>query len=89
MKRVRNICATLLVIVLIAAISYGVISSRKVAGGSDLDKVVVVSPHPIEFMKPLVNEFESETGITVEILQCGHFFKIQRVELVVFAMQSF
>ncbi len=35
------------------------------------NKVVVASPHPIEFMKPLINEFESETGIVVEVKKCG------------------
>ena len=80
MKRVRNICVALLVIIIIAAISYVVIRGRGAARGSAADKVVVVSPHPIEFMKPLVNEFESETGITVEVLQCGTSEAVSRIQ---------
>ncbi len=35
------------------------------------EKLVVVSPHPAPFIIPLINEFESETGIKVKALQCG------------------
>ena len=53
MKRVRRILVTLALMIIVAAIAYGVISSRGVAEGGAENKVVVVSPHPIEFMKPL------------------------------------
>ncbi|RKM53897.1 extracellular solute-binding protein [Butyrivibrio sp. X503] len=35
------------------------------------DKLVVVSPHPIEFMIPLIQEFENETDITVDLKSMG------------------
>ncbi len=35
------------------------------------EKLVVVSPHPIEFMIPLIHEFENETDISVELRSCG------------------
>lgn len=35
------------------------------------DKLVVVSPHPMEFMIPLIREFENETGIAVELYSRG------------------
>lgn len=35
------------------------------------DKLVVVSPHPIEFVIPLIQEFENETGISVDLRSCG------------------
>ena len=35
------------------------------------DKLVVVSPHPMDFMIPLIREFENETGIEVELYSRG------------------
>lgn len=43
------------------------------------DKVVVISPHPVDFMKPLLNEFESQTGITVEIIRSGTSEAVKRI----------
>ena len=80
MKRVRNICVALLVLLLIVAAFVLVMRQRQGTGKESADKVVVVSPHPIEFMKPLVNEFESETGITVEVIQCGTSEAISRIQ---------
>ncbi|MCR5558045.1 MAG: extracellular solute-binding protein, partial [Butyrivibrio sp.] len=37
----------------------------------DENRLVVVSPHPTEFMIPLIQEFENETGIAVELISCG------------------
>ncbi len=45
----------------------------------NVDKLVVVSPHPTEFVIPLVQEFETETGIKVEIISCGTSAAIQNV----------
>ena len=44
------------------------------------DKLVVVSPHPVSFMEPLINEFEIETGIQVEVKSCGTTEAIQMIE---------
>ncbi|MBR5649960.1 extracellular solute-binding protein [Pseudobutyrivibrio sp.] len=44
------------------------------------DKLVVVSPHPVSFMEPLINEFEIETGIQVEVISCGTTEAIQMIE---------
>ena len=35
------------------------------------DRLVVVSPHPMDFMIPLIREFENETGIAVELYSRG------------------
>ena len=35
------------------------------------DKLVVVSPHPMDFMIPLIREVENETGIAVELYSRG------------------
>ncbi len=80
MKRVRNICVALMVVVLVAVVA--VLAARRGGASEDIaeNKVVVVSPHPIEFMKPLINEFESETGIMVEVIQCGTSEGISRIQ---------
>ena len=80
MKRLRNIYVALLVVVLVAVVA--VLVARRSGTSEDIveDKVVVVSPHPIEFMKPLINEFESETGIMVEVIQCGTSEGISRIQ---------
>ena len=44
------------------------------------DKLVVVSPHPVSFMEPLINEFEIETGIQVDVKSCGTTEAIQMIE---------
>ena len=80
MKKVRRIIIALVVVIAAAAAAYGVISSRGVAKGETENKVVVVSPHPVEFMKPLANEFEAQTGITVEILRCGTSEAVSRIQ---------
>ena len=43
-------------------------------------KIVVASPHPIEFMKPLLNEFETQTGIRTEVFLCGTSEAIERIQ---------
>lgn len=43
------------------------------------DKLVVVSPHPTEFIIPLIQEFENETGISVEVYSCGTSDAIDKI----------
>jgi len=45
--------------------------------GGDL---VVYCPHPLEFINPLVSEFESQTGIKVEVIAAGTGELLKRVE---------
>ncbi len=33
----------------------------------DTDSLVVYSPHPLDFINPIVSEFESQTGIPVQV----------------------
>ena len=42
--------------------------------------LVVVSPHPKEFMIPLIQEFESETGIRTTIISSGTSNAIESIE---------
>lgn len=46
-------------------------------GSGDL---VVYCPHPLEFINPLVSEFESQTGIKVEVIAAGTGELLKRVE---------
>ena len=46
---------------------------------SSPDKLVVVSPHPVAFAKPLIHEFEVATGIEVEVIHCGTSEALRRV----------
>ncbi|MCR5671786.1 MAG: extracellular solute-binding protein [Butyrivibrio sp.] len=70
MKRFYILTGTAIILILAAVGLY-----LALAGHAQIDKedkkIVVASPHPIDFMRPLINEFESETGITVEIIKCG------------------
>ena len=52
-------------------------TSNVEAKGGDL---VIYCPHPLEFIDPLVAEFESETGISVEVIAAGTGELMKRVE---------
>ncbi|MFT4143464.1 MAG: ABC transporter substrate-binding protein [Mobilitalea sp.] len=45
--------------------------------GGDL---VIYCPHPLEFINPLVSEFESQTGVKVEVIAAGTGELLKRVE---------
>ena len=68
----RKLCISIIFTLLITALFAAFIlrSTNKSAGEKE-DTLVVVSPHPTEFMIPLIQEFENETGIAVEIISCG------------------
>jgi iron(III) transport system substrate-binding protein len=44
------------------------------------DSLVVYSPHPLEFIDPIVGEFENETGIAVEVVTAGTGELLARIE---------
>lgn len=44
------------------------------------DKLVIYSPHPLEFIDPIVNDFENQTGIKVEVVAAGSGELLKRVE---------
>lgn len=44
------------------------------------DNLVIYCPHPLEFINPLVGEFESQTGIKVEVIAAGTGELLKRVE---------
>lgn len=44
------------------------------------DQLIIYSPHPLEFIDPIVNEFENQTGIKVEVVAAGTGELLKRVE---------
>ena len=69
----------LIAVLLLAGICFFVISKSD----NDIETsqtLVVVSPHPKEFMIPLIQEFESETGIRTTIISSGTSSAIERIE---------
>jgi iron(III) transport system substrate-binding protein len=53
----------------------------QIAGAQSATKsLVIYSPHPVEFINPVVKEFEVETGVKVEIVAAGAGELLKRVE---------
>ena len=50
------------------------------AAGSDENKLVIYCPHPLSFINPLVEEFEKESGVKVEVVAAGTGELLKRVE---------
>lgn len=50
------------------------------AGGKVSKNLVLYTSSPIEFMEPIINEFENETGIKVEIVAAGTGELLKRIE---------
>ncbi|MBM7685880.1 iron(III) transport system substrate-binding protein [Defluviitalea raffinosedens] len=44
------------------------------------NNLVIYCPHPLEFINPLVSEFEAQTGISVEVVAAGTGELLKRVE---------
>lgn len=44
------------------------------------NKLVIYSPHPLEFIDPIIGEFESESGIEVEVITAGTGELLARIE---------
>ena len=53
-------------------------TNEKAAGSSN--ELVIYCPHPLEFINPLVDEFETQTGISVEVVAAGTGELLKRVE---------
>ncbi|QTQ14298.1 extracellular solute-binding protein [Treponema parvum] len=44
---------------------------KKAKGGDDSNTLIVASPHPLVLIVPVIENFENETGIAVELVQGG------------------
>lgn len=64
------------------AVSLGACSNKTDNGGDkkDAGSLVIYSPHPLEFIDPIVNEFENKTGVKVEVAAAGSGELLKRVE---------
>jgi len=64
------------------AVSLGACSNKTDNGGDkkDAGSLVIYSPHPLEFIDPIVNEFENKTGVKVEVVAAGSGELLKRVE---------
>ena len=54
--------------------------SGSAGSGDDANKLVIYCPHPLTFINPLVEEFEKESGIKVEVVAAGTGELLKRVE---------
>ncbi len=48
--------------------------------GKATGKLVIYCPHPLEFINPLVSEFEAQSGVKVEVIAAGTGELLKRVE---------
>lgn len=48
--------------------------------GGNTKNLVIYCPHPLEFINPLVSEFENQTGVKVEVVAAGTGELLKRVE---------
>lgn len=48
--------------------------------GGSTKNLVIYCPHPLEFINPLVSEFENQTGVKVEVVAAGTGELLKRVE---------
>ena len=76
LKKVMALCLTGIMAVGITACGSGKSKETSDSAG----KLVVYCPHPLEFINPLIDEFESETGINVEVVAAGSGELLKRVE---------
>ena len=54
--------------------------SGSAGSGGDANTLVIYCPHPLTFINPLVEEFEKESGIKVEVVAAGTGELLKRVE---------
>lgn len=70
----------LAVLTFLVAILFVGCGSEKEAKTNDNGNLTIYCPHPLEFINPLVNEFERETGVQVEVIAAGVGELMKRVE---------
>ena len=50
------------------------------SGGGESKNLIIYCPHPVDFIDPIVNEFESQTGIQTEVVTAGSGELLKRIE---------
>ena len=80
----KKIIAVLITLVMACTVLAGCGGQKKTSQGSgsgdDANKLVIYCPHPLAFINPLVQEFEKESGIKVEVIAAGTGELLKRVE---------
>lgn len=71
MKNKRLLIILILCLALAVILALILIFNSNKQNSSDENSLVVVSPHPVDFMIPLIHEFELQTGIEVDLISCG------------------
>lgn len=79
-KAVSILLASLMILSFSGCSSNNGATDKKVAEEKVSDKLTIYCPHPIEFIDPVVNEFESQSGIKVEVVAAGTGELLKRVE---------
>lgn len=74
----RNFFKRGIVLVLLFSLIITIVGCGGKKGESN--QLVIYCPHPLEFINPLVNEFETQTGISVEVVAAGTGELLKRVE---------
>lgn len=93
MKRVASVLLILMMIFSLAGCTAKVDTPAVEAPATDVasteapaatdpktDQLIIYCPHPLEFIDPIVNEFESTYGIQVEVIAAGTGELLTRVE---------
>lgn len=82
MKRNRMLGVLVFGIMCLGFLGYVLWGRGKTSGGSgkDREELVVYTSHQLDFLRPLIEEFESRTGILVKIFYGGTGEMIQRIE---------
>jgi len=69
-----------IVLFCIVVFCFTLLGCSKLEEVEDDHKLVIYSPHPLEFIDPIVGEFESESGIEVEVITAGTGELLARIE---------
>lgn len=78
----RKVVAALLAVVFASVFIAGCGGDKKEANAPVVksDKLVIYCPHPLAFINPLVQEFEKQSGVKVEVIAAGTGELLKRVE---------
>ncbi|MCH3958281.1 MAG: ABC transporter substrate-binding protein [Selenomonas sp.] len=85
--KLRKLAAAMLAAAVLTTGSAGCGGTKQAGSGSgsaavadDANTLVIYCPHPLTFINPLVEEFEKESGVKVEVVAAGTGELLKRVE---------
>lgn len=84
MKKVLALCLSVITAASLAACGSNTVTpatpTSTAAPSAASKNLVIYCPHPLEFINPLVSEFETQSGIKVEVIAAGTGELLKRVE---------